>query len=89
MWAASSNCGFGDERPRPQSAEREPVAADDDNDSGLVQLDSTRHRQANGKEWISFPAPSYENPNGGVSRAPVVEFAAGAKKARGIPATSA
>jgi hypothetical protein len=49
---------------------------------GLVPHDCTWHRHANGKEWISFPARSYEGPNGGVSWAPVVEFAAGAKKAR-------
>ena len=48
---------------------------------GLVLHDCTWHRHANGKEWISFPARSYEDPNGGVSWAPVVEFAAGAKKA--------
>ena len=60
----------------------EPVAANDDIDSGLALHDCTWHRPANGKAWISFPARSYEDPNGGVSWAPVVEFAAGAKKAR-------
>jgi hypothetical protein len=49
---------------------------------GLVLHDCTWRRHANGREWIGFPARSYEDPNGGVSWAPVVEFAAGAKKAR-------
>jgi hypothetical protein len=55
-----------------------------DINSGLV-LHCTWHRHVNGKEWISFPARGYEHPHGGVSWAPVVEFAAGAKKARGFP----
>jgi hypothetical protein len=59
-------CGFADELTRV----------------GLVLHDCTWHWYANGKEWISFPARSREDPNGGVSWSPVVEFAAGAKKMR-------
>jgi hypothetical protein len=53
---------------------------------GLMQHDCTRHRHANGKGWINFPARSYADPNAAVSWAPVIEFAAVAKKARQIAA---
>jgi hypothetical protein len=48
---------------------------------GLVLHDCTWHEK-NGKEWVSFPARSYQDKDGNTLWAPLVEFAESAKQAR-------
>jgi hypothetical protein len=48
---------------------------------GLVLHDCTWHKK-DGKEWVGFPAKSYEDRNGNTAWQPLVEFADGAKEAR-------
>jgi len=59
----------------------EPVAADDDIDSGSRAARSHVARHATAR-MDQLPSRSYQDPNGGVSWAPAVEFASGAKKKR-------
>jgi hypothetical protein len=49
--------------------------------TGLVLRDCTWHEK-DGKEWISFPAKSYEDKNGNTLWQPLIEFAEGAREAR-------
>jgi hypothetical protein len=51
--------------------------------AGLVLHDCTWHRHANGKEWISFQARSYEDPNGGCRGRPSSNSLPVPKKAHG------
>lgn len=48
---------------------------------GLVLRDCTWHEK-DGKEWVGFPAKSYEGKDGNALWQPLVEFAEGAKEAR-------
>jgi hypothetical protein len=48
---------------------------------GLVLHDCTWHEK-NGREWIAFPARSYEGDDGVTHWQPLIEFAAGARQAR-------
>lgn len=48
---------------------------------GLVLRDCTWHEK-DGKEWVSFPAKSYEDKNGNTLWQPLIEFAEGATQAR-------
>ena len=48
---------------------------------GLVIRDCTWHEK-NGKEWVGFPARSYEDKNGNTQWSPLIEFAEGAREAR-------
>jgi hypothetical protein len=50
--------------------------------TGLVLRDCTWHQHPAGKEWVGFPAKSYEDKNGNTLWQPLVEFAEGAKRAR-------
>jgi hypothetical protein len=47
----------------------------------LVIHDCTWHEKA-GKEWVGFPARSYQDKNGDTAWSPLVEFVSGAKEAR-------
>jgi hypothetical protein len=49
---------------------------------GLVLRDCTWHRHPDGKEWVGFPAKSYEGNNGNTLSQPLIEFAEGAQQAR-------
>ena len=49
---------------------------------GLVIRDCPFHQHENGKEWVAFPARSYEAKNGGTAWQPLIEFAHGATEAR-------
>jgi len=49
---------------------------------GIIIRDCTWHQHADGKEWVGFPARSYETKTGETAWQPVVEFAEGAKDAR-------
>jgi len=49
---------------------------------GLVLRDCTWHAHENGREWIGFPARSFEDKNGNTLWQPLVEFADGASEAR-------
>ena len=49
--------------------------------TGLVIRDCTLHEKA-GKEWVGFPARSYQDKDGNTQWSPLVEFAEGAKEAR-------
>jgi hypothetical protein len=49
---------------------------------GLILRDCTWHVHADGKEWVGFPARSYEDKNGNTLWQPLIEFAEGAKEAR-------
>jgi hypothetical protein len=48
---------------------------------GLVLHDCTWHEK-DGKEWVGFPARSYETKDGTTAWQPLIEFAEGAKDAR-------
>jgi hypothetical protein len=48
---------------------------------GIIIRDCTWHEK-NGKEWVGFPARSYETKDGTTSWSPLVEFAEGATEAR-------
>jgi hypothetical protein len=48
---------------------------------GLIIRDCTWHEK-NGREWIGFPAKTYEARDGGTAWQPLVEFAEGASEAR-------
>lgn len=49
---------------------------------GLVLRDCSLHEK-NGKEWISFPARSFEGDDGATHwQQPLIEFAEGARQAR-------
>jgi hypothetical protein len=48
---------------------------------GLILRDCTWHEK-NGKEWVAFPARSYQDKNGNTLWAPLIEFAEGATQAR-------
>jgi hypothetical protein len=48
---------------------------------GLVLHDCPVHEK-NGKEWVGFPARSYETRDGGTAWQPLIEFADGATAAR-------
>jgi hypothetical protein len=48
---------------------------------GLVLHDCPWHEK-NGKEWVGFPARSYQDADGNTRWAPLVEFAEGATEAR-------
>jgi hypothetical protein len=49
--------------------------------TGIIIRDCTWH-QKNGKEWVGFPARSYQDKDGKTQWSPLVEFAEGAKEAR-------
>jgi hypothetical protein len=49
--------------------------------TGLVIKDCCLHERA-GKQWISFPARSYQDGNGRTQWAALIEFAEGAGEAR-------
>jgi hypothetical protein len=49
--------------------------------TGLVLRDCTWHVK-DGKEWVGFPARSYETKAGETAWQPIVEFADGAQQAR-------
>ena len=49
--------------------------------TGIIIRDCTLHEK-NGKEWVGFPARSYEAKDGTTAWQPLVEFAAGATEAR-------
>jgi hypothetical protein len=48
---------------------------------GLILRDCTWHAK-DGREWVGFPARSYQDKEGNTAWSPLVEFAAGAKEAR-------
>jgi len=49
---------------------------------GLVLRDCTWHRHEDGKEWVGFPARSYEGKDGTTQWQPLIEFAEGAHETR-------
>jgi hypothetical protein len=48
---------------------------------GLVLRDCTWHEK-DGKEWVGFPARSYQDQDGNTQWQPIVEFAHGAREGR-------
>jgi hypothetical protein len=49
---------------------------------GIVLHDCTWHVHEGGREWVGFPARSYEDKTGKTQWSPLVEFAEGAREAR-------
>jgi hypothetical protein len=49
---------------------------------GLILRDCTWHQHADGKEWVGFPARSYQDKDGNTQWQALIEFADGAKEAR-------
>jgi hypothetical protein len=49
--------------------------------TGIIIRDCTLHEK-NGKEWVGFPARSYETKTGETAWQPIIEFAPGADEAR-------
>jgi hypothetical protein len=49
---------------------------------GLVLRDCTWHVHENGREWVGFPARSYQDKDGATQWQALIEFAEGAKEAR-------
>jgi hypothetical protein len=48
---------------------------------GIIIRDCTWHMK-DGKEWVNFPAKTYQDKNGNTLWQPLIEFAEGAKEAR-------
>jgi hypothetical protein len=49
---------------------------------GLVLHDCTWHRHVDGKEWVGFPARSYQDKDGKTQWQALIEFAESAREAR-------
>jgi len=49
---------------------------------GIIIHDCTFHRHQNGREWVGFPARSYNDKDGNTQRQALIEFAPDAKRTR-------